>query len=107
MKKECKAVVYTRVATRQLTDGSNALVSQQRQCEEYAEQHGMEITGYFGGFYPSSGNESKQELEKTLTHLTQQHPESPNVMPFAGEQGFIVEADKFTQLSVIYDSGIR
>ena len=35
------------------------------------------------------------------------HPESPNVMPFAGEQGFIVEADKFTQLSVIYDSGIR
>ena len=35
------------------------------------------------------------------------HPESPNVMPFAGEQDFIVEADKFTQLSVIYDSGIR
>lgn len=35
------------------------------------------------------------------------HPESPNVLPFAGEQTFIVEAGKFTQISVNYDSGIR
>jgi hypothetical protein len=35
------------------------------------------------------------------------HPESPNVMPFAGEQLFRVEADRFTQLTVHYDSGIR
>lgn len=35
------------------------------------------------------------------------HPESPNVMPFAGEQLFRVEADRFTQLTVNYDSGIR
>jgi hypothetical protein len=35
------------------------------------------------------------------------HPESPNVMPFAGDQIFRVEADRFTQLTVNYDSGIR
>ena len=35
------------------------------------------------------------------------HPESPNVMPFAGEQTFIVETGKFTQIVVNYDSGIR
>jgi len=35
------------------------------------------------------------------------HPESPNVMPFASEQTFIVEAGKFTQVIVNYDSGIR
>ena len=35
------------------------------------------------------------------------HPESPNVMPFASEQTFIVEAGKFTQIVVNYDSGIR
>ena len=35
------------------------------------------------------------------------HPESPNVMPFASEQTFIVEAGKFTQVVVNYDSGIR
>ena len=35
------------------------------------------------------------------------HPESPNVMPFAAEQTFIVEAGKFTQVTVNYDSGIR
>jgi hypothetical protein len=35
------------------------------------------------------------------------HPESPNVMPFAAEQSFNVEAARFTQLTVSYDSGIR
>ena len=35
------------------------------------------------------------------------HPESPNVMPFAQEQPFTVEAGKFTQVIVNYDSGIR
>lgn len=35
------------------------------------------------------------------------HPESPSMMPFAKEQTFTVEADKFTQLTVNYDSGIR
>lgn len=35
------------------------------------------------------------------------HPESPNVMPFAAEQTFIVESGKYTQITVIYDSGIR
>jgi hypothetical protein len=35
------------------------------------------------------------------------HPESPNAMPFAGQQAVQVEADRFTQLTVNYDSGIR
>ncbi len=35
------------------------------------------------------------------------HPESPNMIPFAEEQAFLVEAGKFTQLLVRYDSGIR
>ncbi len=35
------------------------------------------------------------------------HPESPNVMPFASDQTIVVEAGKFTQVVVKYDSGIR
>ncbi len=35
------------------------------------------------------------------------HPESPNVMPYASEQTFTVESDKFTQIVVNYDSDIR
>jgi hypothetical protein len=34
-------------------------------------------------------------------------PESPNVMPFAGEQAFTVESGRFTQVTIHYDSGIR
>ena len=35
------------------------------------------------------------------------HPESPNVMPYASEQPFSVEAGMFTEITVNYDSGIR
>jgi hypothetical protein len=34
-------------------------------------------------------------------------PESPNVMPSAGEQPFTVESGRYTQLTILYDSGIR
>lgn len=34
-------------------------------------------------------------------------PESPNVLPFASEQPFVVESGVFTQVIVNYDSGIR
>jgi len=35
------------------------------------------------------------------------HPEAPNMMPYASEQTFVVEAGKYTQIIVNYDSGIR
>jgi hypothetical protein len=35
------------------------------------------------------------------------HPESPNGLPFAGDQSFVVETGQYTQISVHYDSGIR
>lgn len=34
-------------------------------------------------------------------------PESPDVLPFASEQPFVVESGRFTQTIVHYDSGIR
>jgi len=35
------------------------------------------------------------------------HPESPNGLPFAGDQSFMVETGSYTQIAVHYDSGIR
>ena len=35
------------------------------------------------------------------------HPESPNGIPFASDQSFVVETGRFTQITVHYDSGIR
>ena len=35
------------------------------------------------------------------------HPESPNGIPFAGDQSFMVETGRFTQITIHYDSGIR
>lgn len=35
------------------------------------------------------------------------HPESPNGIPFAGDQSFSVETGSYTQITVHYDSGIR
>ena len=35
------------------------------------------------------------------------HPESPNGVPFASDQSFVVETGRYTQVTVHYDSGIR
>ena len=35
------------------------------------------------------------------------HPESPNGIPFAGDQSFVVETGSYIQITVQYDSGIR
>lgn len=35
------------------------------------------------------------------------HPEAPNGLPFAGDQSFVVETGRYTQIIVHYDSGIR
>lgn len=35
------------------------------------------------------------------------HPESPNGLPFGSDQNFVVEAGRFTDIVVNYDSGIR
>lgn len=35
------------------------------------------------------------------------HPESPNGIPFAGDQSFVVETGRYTPITVTYDSGIR
>jgi hypothetical protein len=35
------------------------------------------------------------------------HPESPNGIPFAGDQPFTIESGRYTQVTVNYDSGIR
>ena len=35
------------------------------------------------------------------------HPESPNGLPFASDQSFVVETGRYTQITVHYDSGIR
>lgn len=35
------------------------------------------------------------------------HPESPNGIPFAGDQAFTVQTGQYTHITVNYDSGIR
>ena len=35
------------------------------------------------------------------------HPESPNGLPFASDQSFVVETGRYTQITVHYNSGIR
>lgn len=35
------------------------------------------------------------------------HPESPSGLPFAGDQAFIVETGRYTQITIHFDSGIR
>ncbi len=69
IKKERKAVVYTRVSTKQQADGSNPCALQKQQCEKYAAECSMDITGYFGEFCPSSGNEADRIRRKKTVEV--------------------------------------
>jgi hypothetical protein len=55
-------------------------------------------------FQTDSNGEFRQSLAAGEYIL---HPESPDVMPHAGEIPFVVHAHQFTQVDVTYDSGIR
>ena len=46
-----KAVIYTRVSTKEQADTNTSLETQKKYCENYAKSLGLDVIGYFGGTY--------------------------------------------------------
>lgn len=49
--KNGKAVIYTRVSTKEQAENNKSLVTQKKYCEKFAEKKGIEVIEYFGGTY--------------------------------------------------------
>ena len=66
-----KAIIYTRVSTKEQADNNTSLTTQKKFCEEYAVKNGFEIAEYFGGTYESAKTDERKEFQKMIKYAKQ------------------------------------
>ncbi|MFB9864323.1 recombinase family protein [Rufibacter immobilis] len=60
------AVIYTRVSTKEQAETNQSLETQLARCRGYAERHGYEVAGEFGGTYESAKNDERKHFQLML-----------------------------------------
>jgi site-specific DNA recombinase len=66
-----KAIIYTRVSTKEQADNNTSLVTQKKFCEEYALKNGYEVVEYFGGTYESAKTDERKEFQRMIKFARQ------------------------------------
>tara|TARA_B100000508_G_C11465630_1_gene282070 strand:+ start:17729 stop:18982 length:1254 start_codon:yes stop_codon:yes gene_type:complete len=66
-----KAIIYTRVSTKEQADTNTSLSTQKRYCENYAKSHGFEIVKYFGGTHESAKSDDRKAFKAMLKFAKQ------------------------------------
>ncbi|MFN6013186.1 MAG: recombinase family protein, partial [Flavobacteriales bacterium] len=66
-----KAVIYTRVSTKEQADNNTSLATQKKYCEDYAVKNGLEIVEYFGGTYESDKTDGLKEFQRMIKFARQ------------------------------------
>ena len=61
-----KAVIYTRVSTKEQAENNQSLNTQKKYCEDYAKKNGIEVCAYFGGSYESAKSDERKEFQRML-----------------------------------------
>ena len=66
-----KAIIYTRVSTKEQADNNTSLGTQKKYCEEYALKNGLEVVEYFGGTYESAKTDERKEFQRMIKYARQ------------------------------------
>ncbi len=66
-----KAIIYTRVSTKEQADTNTSLATQKQYCEDYAKRNSLSIVKYFGGTYESAKTDERKEFKKMLKYVRQ------------------------------------
>jgi len=64
-----KAVMYTRVSSKEQADKNLSLETQRKTIQEYADRNGIEIAGQFGGTYESAKTDGRKEFKRMLEFI--------------------------------------
>lgn len=64
-----KAVIYTRVSTKEQAENNASLETQLKYCKELANKRGLEVSEYFGGTYESAKSDERKEFQKMLNYV--------------------------------------
>ncbi len=66
---EKKAIVYTRVSSKEQFETNLSLDFQRKAIEEYANRQSFEIIDYFGGVYESAKTDGRKEFQRMLDYV--------------------------------------
>ena len=66
-----KAIIYTRVSTKEQAENNTSLSTQKKYCEEYALKNGFEVVEYFGGTYESAKTDERKEFQRMIKYARQ------------------------------------
>ncbi len=64
-----KAVIYTRVSTKEQADNNASLGIQKKYCDQFAQKLGLTVVEYFGGTYESAKSDERKEFQKMLSFV--------------------------------------
>lgn len=64
-----KAVIYTRVSTKEQAENNASLETQLKYCKLLAEKKGVEVLECFGGTYESAKSDERKEFQKMLAYV--------------------------------------
>jgi len=64
-----KAVIYTRVSTKEQAENNASLETQLKYCNQLAVKKGLEVIEYFGGTYESAKSDERKEFQKMLNYV--------------------------------------
>ena len=68
-KTDGKAVIYTRVSTKEQAENNASLETQLKYCKELAVKKGIEVLEHFGGTYESAKSDERKQFQKMLTYV--------------------------------------
>ena len=64
-----KAVIYTRVSTKEQADNNASLETQRKYCELYAKRKFLTVVEHFGGTHESAKSDDRTEFQKMLKYV--------------------------------------
>ncbi len=64
-----RAVIYTRVSTKEQAENNASLKTQKKHCELLAQKKGLVVVEYFGGTYESAKSDERKEFQKMLAYV--------------------------------------
>ena len=64
-----KAVIYTRVSTKEQAENNASLQTQKKYCQEFAKKKGLIVLDYFGGTFESAKSDERKEFQRMLSYV--------------------------------------
>ena len=64
-----KAVIYTRVSTKEQAENNASLQTQKKYCQDFAKKKGLIVLDYFGGTFESAKSDERKEFQRMLSYV--------------------------------------